>query len=428
MDLELDNESNHDDIINLANKYSELIKDIFFKDCLNESDSKQYKKINFKAIYDHQRKSITLEKSFEQDEDNEIDASGETVIDVEADLSEASDAEGDHEDGQARLASNGWGDGEEPGQISDLNNEDREIKASLRDWLAEPPTSLNRVNEPNDGQPPDYSGDLNNEDREIEASLRDWLAEPPSSLNRVVDPSDGQPPDFSGDLNNDESSPMGSEASDQQTQSQSEEASDRDRDRNDVRGGSGERGSSKPLSKFSQESHQSVQRASLVLRAKLQGLLQAETLTRDPPGRRGKIVSNRLARIQINEQKLFAPKRFKKHFDTVVHILLDSSMSMGGQKIALANEACYSLALALYPVRGILIGASHFPARGPENPAVAELFLRYGQRPGANFYVKAYGGTPLLKALDETIDLVSQQKSERKLIVVISDGRPNKWD
>ena len=68
--------------------------------------------------------------------------------------------------------------------------------------------------------------------------------------------------------------------------------------------------------------------ASIALRTRLQGFLQAQTQRRCSIGRRGTLHANSLYRLQVGNARVFQKESEQQGLNTAVHILLDASGSM----------------------------------------------------------------------------------------------------
>ncbi|MBQ7607652.1 MAG: hypothetical protein IJU76_06740, partial [Desulfovibrionaceae bacterium] len=94
-------------------------------------------------------------------------------------------------------------------------------------------------------------------------------------------------------------------------------------------------------------------RASIALRSRLQGLLEAKTRQSVGIGRRGPLSSKDLYRLSIGNPRIFKSCEETKGLSTAVHLLLDVSSSMAGSSIQLARKSCYAVLKALSGIKGI---------------------------------------------------------------------------
>ncbi|WP_291442004.1 VWA domain-containing protein [Desulfovibrio sp.] len=163
--------------------------------------------------------------------------------------------------------------------------------------------------------------------------------------------------------------------------------------------------------------------ASIALRIRLQGFLQAQTQRRCSIGRRGILHANSLYRLQVGNAHIFQKKSVQLGLNTAVHVLLDVSGSMAGAPINLANRACYAVATALSHIRGVNPAVTAFPATTVTNSVFP--IMRHGQLVPDLFDIRASGGTPLAGALWWVLQTMLPLKEQRKMILVITDGMPD---
>ncbi len=163
--------------------------------------------------------------------------------------------------------------------------------------------------------------------------------------------------------------------------------------------------------------------ASIALRTRLQGFLQAQTYMRCIIGRRGKLHTSSLHRLQVGNTRVFQKEPQQQGINTAVHILLDVSGSMAGAPISLANQACFAVAKALGHIRGVNPAVTAFPATAGTNSVFS--IMRHGQAGSDLFDIRASGGTPLAEALWWVLQTMLPLKEQRKMIVVITDGMPD---
>jgi cobalamin biosynthesis protein CobT len=165
-----------------------------------------------------------------------------------------------------------------------------------------------------------------------------------------------------------------------------------------------------------------ARRATTALRTRLQALLQSTVLVRNRNSRTGRVDSRRLARLAVNDPRVFMRKGKRQGMNTAVHILLDSSGSMSGAAITLACKACFAVASALDAVHGVGVAVTSFP--GGVCDTVAPL-LKHKERPHDRFHIAAVGNTPLAEAVWWVIRQMRSLTEERKIILLITDGMPN---
>ena len=162
---------------------------------------------------------------------------------------------------------------------------------------------------------------------------------------------------------------------------------------------------------------------SIALRTRLQGFLQAQSYRRCIIGRRGKLHTSSLHRLQVGNTRVFHKESQQQGINTAVHILLDVSGSMAGAPINLANQACFAVAKALGHIRGVNPAVTAFPATAGTNSVFS--IMRHGQAVSDLLDIRASGGTPLAEALWWVLQTMLPLKEQRKMIVVITDGMPD---
>ena len=163
--------------------------------------------------------------------------------------------------------------------------------------------------------------------------------------------------------------------------------------------------------------------ASIALRTRLQGLLQARTQKRCTIGRRGVLHPGSLHRLQTGNPRIFRREAEPAGLNTAVHTLLDVSGSMGGAPIVLARQACFAVAKALEHIRGVNPAVTAFPALASTSSVFP--IMRHGQKVPDSFDINASGGTPLAAALWWAMQTMLFLREQRKIILIITDGVPD---
>ena len=163
--------------------------------------------------------------------------------------------------------------------------------------------------------------------------------------------------------------------------------------------------------------------ASIALRTRLQGLLQARTQKRCSIGRRGALHPGSLHRLQTGNPRIFRREAEQAGLNTAVHILLDVSGSMGGAPIVLAKQACFAVAKALENIKGVNPAVTAFPAMASTSSVFP--IMRHGQKVPDSFDINTSGGTPLAAALWWVMQTMLFLREQRKIILIITDGVPD---
>lgn len=163
--------------------------------------------------------------------------------------------------------------------------------------------------------------------------------------------------------------------------------------------------------------------ASIALRTRLQGLLQARTQKQCSIGRRGALHPGSLHRLQTGNPRIFRREAEQAGLNTAVHILLDVSGSMSGIPIVLARQACFAVAKALENIKGVNPAVTSFPAMASTSSVFP--IMRHGQKVPDSFDINASGGTPLAAALWWVMQTILFLREQRKIILIITDGIPD---
>lgn len=179
-----------------------------------------------------------------------------------------------------------------------------------------------------------------------------------------------------------------------------------------------------------------IRNVTTALRTRLTALLQAQILVRNQTGHAGRVDMRRLARIAVNDGRIFARRGIKQGIHTAVHILLDASTSMQeGNKITLACHACYAVADALQPVPGVGVAVTSFPnglcprdGQASAHWATVAPILTHKQHIHPRFKIRCNGGTPMAEAVWWVLQQLCSLEEKRKLLLIISDGEPDNAD
>jgi len=176
----------------------------------------------------------------------------------------------------------------------------------------------------------------------------------------------------------------------------------------------------------------SARQVTTALRTRLQALMQSTRSVRNHNGYTGALNIRKLHTLATGNTKIFLRKGEKTGVNTAVHILIDSSGSMSGKEINLAGQACFAVASALHGIKGISVGVTTFPGeRGVyegnqrEHWQTVTPILRHGEKMHTRFSMTANGDTPMDAALWWTLQQLHPMPEPRKIILVITDGRPD---
>ena len=164
------------------------------------------------------------------------------------------------------------------------------------------------------------------------------------------------------------------------------------------------------------------------LTARLQGLVQAQRLTKNRTTKQGRVLDpNRLHRVAVNDARIFARKEHKQQPNTALHLLVDLSYSMRYGRDRTALEAGMALAMALENIPGVTQAITAFPGHLGDGDQVVKL-LGHGERVAdqvGRFVQEGRGSTPMTGALwFAAADLLARTEP-RKVILALTDGEPN---
>lgn len=171
-----------------------------------------------------------------------------------------------------------------------------------------------------------------------------------------------------------------------------------------------------------------VRKHSAHLTARLQGLVQAQRLTKNRTTKQGRVLDpNRLHRVAVNDARIFARKDHKQQPNTALHLLVDLSSSMRYGQDRTALEAGMALAMALENIPGVTQAITAFPGHLGDSDQVVKL-LGHGERVAdqvGRFVQEGRGSTPMTGALwFAAADLLARTEP-RKVILALTDGEPN---
>lgn len=163
---------------------------------------------------------------------------------------------------------------------------------------------------------------------------------------------------------------------------------------------------------------------SVALRARMQGFLQSLIRQESAVGRHGRLYPHNLYRASVHNPKIFCRESLKKGMNTAVHILLDTSGSMDGMPLFIARQACFALGKVLGEIKNVNPAITVFPANSGNKDSVYPL-LRHGQKLTDVTVQSARGTTPLAPALWWVLREMLFLKENRKIIFILTDGKPD---
>lgn len=161
--------------------------------------------------------------------------------------------------------------------------------------------------------------------------------------------------------------------------------------------------------------------------SRLSTLLRAQGQGRTVVGKSGKLVPTRLWKLKAGNTRIFRKTIDGETLSTAIYVLLDVSKSMDDQ-IERAKLATAFVPVAMEGVEGVQTSIASFPGyRRALNPVKAfDESVAVGlDRLAA---VRANGGTPLGAALRLALPVLLDCEVDRRLLLVVTDGKPDDKD
>ncbi|MBZ0134339.1 MAG: VWA domain-containing protein [Rhodanobacter sp.] len=162
--------------------------------------------------------------------------------------------------------------------------------------------------------------------------------------------------------------------------------------------------------------------ASLGIRNRLVSYLDAVTNDETFICQRGRRLSDRhLANCVAGDNRIFRGKIEGVTLSTAVMLVQDVSGSMDGHPIKIASQALYATALALEGIEGVEVAAMAFPGNGK--------VLGFGESPRRNaerFQLDSWGGTPMAEGVLVATQALLDQRLNRRIMIVLTDGEPDR--
>lgn len=177
------------------------------------------------------------------------------------------------------------------------------------------------------------------------------------------------------------------------------------------------RDSNEYLSKMPQKEKQEALLVTAKLSAQLKALLQTYVMNRGGAFRRGRLDANRLARLAVNDQRIFQQRVQQRGLDTEIVILMDMSGSMtNGNKDVISSEALYAITHALNNIKGIRMAVYGFSG------ACFISIKEFDQPVHGNMHLECTGGTYAGEASMMALSKFSWREGTRRIFIVITDG------
>lgn len=173
----------------------------------------------------------------------------------------------------------------------------------------------------------------------------------------------------------------------------------------------------KYLRRLSAAEKQEAMLVTAKLSAQLKALLQTYVMNRGGAFRRGRLDSNHLARLAVNDQRIFQQRVQQRGLDTEIVILMDMSGSMSDQnKDVISSEALYAVTHALHGVKGIRVAVYGFSY----NDFIS--IKEFDQSAHENMRLDCIGGTYAGEATMLALSKFSWREGTRRIFIVMTDG------
>ena len=171
------------------------------------------------------------------------------------------------------------------------------------------------------------------------------------------------------------------------------------------------------LSKMPQKEKQEALLVTAKLSAQLKALLQTYVMNRGGAFRRGRLDANRLARLAVNDQRIFQQRVQQRGLDTEIVILMDMSGSMtSDNKDVISSEALYAITHALNNIKGIRMAVYGFSS------AYFIPIKEFDQPVHGNMHLECTGGTYAGEASMMALSKFSWREGTRRIFIVMTDG------
>lgn len=165
-----------------------------------------------------------------------------------------------------------------------------------------------------------------------------------------------------------------------------------------------------------------------LLKRALLSVLQTDSIEKDFAGYRGrKLKPSSLTRLSTWDLRVFKSPVQRKSYQTIVHILMDRSGSLEKEQLRQEKIAAVALYDAVSQVPGAQAMLSVFPPvsrRGCRETIIplGESSRKYLPWIAA---INPFSFTPCLEAMTEVNLMFKEQKADKKILIVITDGNIN---
>lgn len=171
---------------------------------------------------------------------------------------------------------------------------------------------------------------------------------------------------------------------------------------------------------LSEEERMEALQAAAMMDAQMQALLQSFALNRSGPTKTGKLNTNSLYKLYTCANNVFYKNIDKRAINTEIVLCIDMSGSMAFyDKSVMASKSLFSVAHSLSKIRGIA-----FSIIGFFDNHVLDI-LRAGDRVSSRMKILPDGGTLCGAALKFAMQMLTNSRSSRKVVMMLTDGDAN---
>lgn len=171
---------------------------------------------------------------------------------------------------------------------------------------------------------------------------------------------------------------------------------------------------------LSEDERMEALQAAAMMDAQMQALLQSYALNRSGPTKTGKLNTNSLYKLSTCANNIFYKNIDKRAINTEIVLCIDMSGSMAfHDKSLMASKSLFSVAHSLSKIRGIA-----FTIIGFFDNHVLDI-LRTGDRVSPRMKIVPDGGTLCGAALKFAMQRLTDSRSSRKVVMMLTDGDAN---
>lgn len=141
-----------------------------------------------------------------------------------------------------------------------------------------------------------------------------------------------------------------------------------------------------------------------------------------------RIATGRFWRLnRLGDTRIYRKSQERSGLDIALQVMLDRSGSMK-HDIGTAKAVTMALMVAMSRMMDVSAAVDIFPGYGRASTNIMPFGGRLESGRRSLQHVYASGGTPLLQALHEVVPVLQEQRRTRKVVLIITDGKPSHED